>query len=381
LSLAALYHDGATPAFGHLFEEFLGQYGFDHESALVKLLQGAPDELPGREYSQVFLGQKCKLPDILPPRSEAGSPLTASFIADLAAGKGPLGRLIKGDIDLDNVDNVLRAATAMGLLDEQKCVHPYEIADALVWEQGIVRLDPTQSFAVSVWRDARRRVYAAILDSPIEFRVQTALKWAIEECARGDTGLASRAAWRLTEPMLVFEHLRKVPFARMLVDRIRLGNPPKLLFSAWIHDLRPVLGRGGADVLRTMSSDIAELTQMDVYINYYVDKRERSISMEASLDTSLLGSCTEDRSMKDAILHAGSQPSGIVGAIAISRAVRHDSRPDGAEDVVPARRHFTEGALSSILKNHLGFPARALSIGWIGSHEQNRHSDLRLASE
>ena len=40
LTLAALYHDGATPAFGHLFEEYLFRFGWNHENALVLLLLG-----------------------------------------------------------------------------------------------------------------------------------------------------------------------------------------------------------------------------------------------------------------------------------------------------------------------------------------------------
>src|SRR5205807_697159 len=106
----------------------------------------------------------------------------------LANGEDPLGQAVHGDLDLDNVDNVIRAATAMGVV-EQRLIHPYEVARALLWEDDELRLAGDSERVVGTWRAVRGTLYDAILTSKQEFLAQTALKWAIEEYARNDASL------------------------------------------------------------------------------------------------------------------------------------------------------------------------------------------------
>jgi uncharacterized protein len=155
LTLAALYHDGATPAFGHLFEEYLRRFGFDHEEALVNLIQGTTDELPGADTAQIFLGRSCSLKSTLPRPKAVSSSLTTLGIADLIAGKGTLGPLIKGRIDFDNIDNVVRASTAMGLFPSGGVMHPHDIIDALSVDGDEITIDKAKASAISAWLAAR----------------------------------------------------------------------------------------------------------------------------------------------------------------------------------------------------------------------------------
>jgi HD superfamily phosphohydrolase len=337
LTIAALYHDGATPAYGHLFEEFLGRYGFDHEKALVNVLLGMPDELPGRENVQIFLGLHCRLREVLPAASHPSSPLTPLAIADLAAGKGPLGRLVKGDIDFDNIDNVIRACTSMGLIETKNMVHPYEIIDALTIEDNEVRLNPDYLFTISLWKAARRLLYDSINNNAHEFRAQTAIKWAIEECTKNDEDLAKASAWRLTEPVLTFEHLRKNPFSRMLVDRVRIGKPPELLFTAWVEDLTPFFGEQSEQTIRDLCEQISALSNMEVYVNYYIDKRERAIQIKPSQLNSLLSTDSHLKACNEKEIIKGTA-SGIMGLVAMSRIERSKHLPISTDHAWLSRR-------------------------------------------
>jgi hypothetical protein len=370
LCIAALYHDGATPAFGHLFEEFLGRYGFDHETALVNLLMGQPENLLGGESCQVFLGLHCKLRDILPRVSDPTSPLTTTFIANLAAGKGTLGRLIKGDIDFDNIDNVIRASSAMGIVKHDDVVHPYEITDAIVFEDGEIRLDRSHLFALSHWAELRRQLYGEILNNPHEFRAQTSIKWAIEECAKEDLSLAEPGAWVLTDPMLSFEHLRKPAFSRLLLDKVRIGKPPELLFSAWLEDLSPLLGVSSESTIKLMCQQISDLINMDVYVNYYLDKRQRPIRFDLSNHSlSLFGSNGANSESTLSPSPAGKpQPSGVLGVIGVNRVEKYATQASNAiEEQKLAKRAFREESLVGILESVLCQPIRNFSPGWIGT--------------
>jgi hypothetical protein len=376
LTIAALYHDGATPGHGHLFEEFLRRYGFDHEQALVRILEGNPEGLPGQESAQIFLGQQCKLRSVLPRPSDPLSVLTPRGIADLAAGNGLLGRLIKGDIDFDNIDNVIRACSAMGLLGRDHPIHPYDVVEAFEFEEGQLRLNRSHVFAVESWAEIRHTLYDSILNNSHEFRAQSAVKWAIEECAKEDKDLTDPAAWRLTDPMLTFEHLRKNAFARNLVDRVRIGNPPGLLFSAWIEDLSLLLGENSGEIFAALNRELGNLANMEVYVNYYVDKRERPIHIEPSKNRHLL----EDEAITDSLSESTEpvrrQPSGVLGAIALSRIDRFVCESDAHDSTSLAKQVITEEQVSEVLKRILGQEPPCSSLGWVGTQSRPRQFSL-----
>lgn len=368
LCIAALYHDGATPAYGHLFEEFLGRYGFDHEQALVRLLIGQPEDIPGGESCQVFLGLHCRLSDILPRVSNPRSPLTTTFIANLAAGKGSLGRLIKGDIDFDNIDNVIRASSAMGLVKDRDSFHPYEIIDAIIYEAGEIRIDPSRISALSGWAEARRRLYGDILNNGHEFRAQTAIKWAIEECAKEDPALAEPGAWRLTDPTLTFEHLRRVPFSKALVDRVRLGKPPELLFSAWIDDVTPLMGRNSQTTISKLCERISHLSNLDVYVNYYLDKRQRPITFDVSKRSSFLFG-NDSNTDADLTPDNNSQKRrAVIGMVGINRVERYATSGSTMKDAQKlAKRRLDEPSAIAILQDVFSQAVQHFSLSWLGT--------------
>lgn len=376
LTIAALYHDGATPAYGHLFEEYLHRFGFDHETALERILLGNSTEIPGREHGQIFLGLHCRLRDELPVPDSPSSPLTPLAISKLVGGHGALGRLIKGDMDLDNIDNVIRASSAMGLIHPRESIHPYAIVDSLTMDDGELRVRAGSGFLISSWSAMRRSLYDAILNNAHEFRAQTAFKWAIEECARSDDALQSSSAWCLTDPMLTFEHLRRQPFSRALVDRVRAGNPPELLFSAWLADLSPLLGIRSGEVTQALVNEISALCNMDVHVNYYLDKRERPIRLATDREKTLFG----NDSLGNTTAHGrpARSTAGILGVVAVSRSERFQWERSTIHAGSLARRPFELDDVRLLLGRILGERPLHLSSSWIGTSRTSAQATLSL---
>ena len=361
LTLAALYHDGATPAFGHLFEEYLRRFGFDHEESLVNLLQGTTDELPGADSAQVFLGRGCKLRSALPRPKSLPSSLTTLGVADLIAGKGTFGQLIKGRIDFDNIDNVVRASSAMGLSPPRDLIHPYDIIDAIAFDGNEITIDQAKASAISAWSEVRRQLYDAILNNQYEFRAQTALKWAIEECAAKHEGLRHPGAWIITDPELTFDYLRKVPFSQALVDRLRLANPPELLFCAWASDLSVLTGQQSGHVILGLSDALSQLTNCEVYFNYYLDKRSRKIGLPVRDNMSLFIP-DEPGSPGDA---QSASNGGVIGAVYVTRTERASAEGAQGPYKEVTKRPASLGDISATLERYLGQPIYSASFRWI----------------
>jgi hypothetical protein len=367
LALAGVYHDGAIPALGHLFEEYLFQFGWNHEKALEDLLVGRM-LIPGREKAQVFVGESCQLEEVL-ARSPYRGAVTPMKVAELAVGKSGLGRVISSAIDLDNIDNVLRASSAMGLLDVRHSIHPYEVADALVWEDGEIRIRQEHSLMVAAWARARYTLYNEILNNPFEFRAQSALKWAIEVCAQSDATLRDPDAFLMTDPVLLFDHLRQQKFSRVLVDQVRKGSPPELLFSAWVDDLSPLVDQRAGTTMNRIRTQVEDGTGMRVYVNYYLDKRIRNIRMKLSQQPMLLPAGHFSWS-DDTLVRTGPLP-GILGIVGVTDAqyVGASANEGPGRQAQSRRKHFGVPEFTSVIESVLDQPVRAASRIWVGTKD------------
>jgi HD superfamily phosphohydrolase len=108
LVVAALLHDIGTPPFAHTVEYVLD--GFDHEEEAVKLV------LENETWNHsIFEGS---FPQLHKVAKEVGKKFNISFdlesIAQYINGEGKFGFLINGSIDIDNIDNLMRACFYLG---------------------------------------------------------------------------------------------------------------------------------------------------------------------------------------------------------------------------------------------------------------------------
>lgn len=276
LMCACLYHDVATPPFAHVTEELMEEvFGFDHEEHLRNLLIGKTEDL-GMEKSQVYKGKGLKLHRVI--GSEEGRRLGLDIfrIADMATGKGRLGPLVKGDIDLDNIDNVIRAATAMGI--KFSSGRDAEIlARSFVLSGTHVALRKSSLVHLEKWQQTRYNLYDMIYGDVEDFSLQTMLKLAIRLLLDSETNRKFlRYDWHLTDEELIMDRIIHDENAKKIWERIALYKPfPCLgIFS--------VSGQGACSFVKgnlsTMEEAGKEALGVNCVANFTIDKRYRYVT-------------------------------------------------------------------------------------------------------
>ncbi len=276
LMVACLYHDVVTPPFAHAMEEVLAaKFGFDHETYLRDLLLGrTTDVLGGR--TQVFLGRQLALQRICQSTAGRDLGLDLMHIADLAVGdiNNPLANLVASDIDLDNIDNVTRASTAMGIreLDGRAAE---ALACSFAWHEGTISLNSAAGL-LRQWCHARALLYEYILCSWRDFALQTMLKHAARILLDAEGGLLPDD-WRLTDQEFVHQRAARHPRTDEIMRRMRLGDTYQPLAILWAE---------GDDIAATVVSSLRTIEDIaskafsvrEVVANYMIDKREREVT-------------------------------------------------------------------------------------------------------
>jgi hypothetical protein len=176
--LSALFHDVKSSAFGHSVEYIESKEGFEHEGDLEEALNiGVKKPItPSSEddtyiYSStptggVYFGNKPYLPFIL-------SSNELKTLERIISGKTNLGALISSDMDLDNIDNVYRLSSHIGL-EVDKSV-PAKLAKSLSVQDGKKSIDISELYLVREWIDTRKRLYDHLLLNPSDFSAKCML--------------------------------------------------------------------------------------------------------------------------------------------------------------------------------------------------------------
>jgi uncharacterized protein len=169
---AALLHDWAITSLGHLVEEAL-QYvgtGFDHEERFREIVLGtSQDEIMGIDL-QILEGRPTGIRDWSRAMVGADSERLMRGIMNHIRGDGRMGRVISGDIDLDNIDNLFRMALHMGLPVDRAT--PKRLARAMIdvaGEPGEPVFQIAAEADINVWRETRRNVYQNLMLAERDF--------------------------------------------------------------------------------------------------------------------------------------------------------------------------------------------------------------------
>jgi len=139
LVAACLLHDSASPPFSHVAEPFLyARSGLHHDQAVAGVLAA------GGEVATVLEEH-----DVNPER-----------VLDTICGRGPLGPLMAGSIDLDNIDNSLHLLISLGFTGKLP-YKPQRLTKALRYKNGraSIALDDISFAQLLGWRAARRELY------------------------------------------------------------------------------------------------------------------------------------------------------------------------------------------------------------------------------
>jgi HD superfamily phosphohydrolase len=275
LDASALLHDWAITSFGHLIEEAL-QYvgtGFSHEQLLRKIMLGdAEHEVLGADL-QILLGRGAGLREWARSVSNQNETAVIRGIMDFIRGDGSLGRIIAGDIDIDNIDNVYRMAYHMGLRVDFAI--PERLARSLVGvtqgnREPIFRKE-ARAFIVA-WQEARRSVYENLMLAERDFVGKLMLIFATVRAFQERE--IRPEDWRMFDQQfigrLLASPLREV---RETVERWMVGELWAATPLLWFNGKRPDYPQ-----LLNLSSNLSSALSRTCFVYGIKDKRERSIS-------------------------------------------------------------------------------------------------------
>lgn len=302
LMIAALYHDVGTPPFAHAMEEVLqAKFGFNHEVNLFNLITGKTDNFD-QELAQIFCGYSLKLRSVCQQKSAVKLGIDVTRIAKIAVGSpdevlSPI--LNSKGMDLDNIDNIFRASTAMGILNVDGGEIAKNLAKAFVISQDRVSYD-WQQYADQIlyWQKVRDLQYTAIFESTEDFAYQTMIKEAINKLSIQDgseIGL-DKNLWRLTDHVFTYEYLLKHSKSRNIMTRVMLCKPYNCVAILYVsgRNTSKFINTHLAQIERTASAyyDLiiypknglerprpkpSDGETPSIVANFYPDKRKREI--------------------------------------------------------------------------------------------------------
>jgi HD superfamily phosphohydrolase len=194
ISAAAILHDVKTGPFGHSLEYILSDTPELADLGHQRLGQDPGTVfLQGTRANVAYMGVQFNAPSIIG--------LHWDRVAETIAGDGPLGPLISGTMDLDNIDNVVRLAYHVGLAERRDAHSAIALTrDLRVDERGLSISRESLNF-VERWQFLRHRLYRYLLHDWAEFAAKGMLTKAIERAIEAE--IIGADSWILTDDGLV----------------------------------------------------------------------------------------------------------------------------------------------------------------------------------
>lgn len=295
LMIAGLYHDVGTPPFAHAMEEVLmALFGFDHEENLKNLITGDTGEFD-QDFAQVYLGKSLKLKSVCQNKKARSLGVDPHRIARIAVGdkSDELAPLINGSgMDLDNIDNICRAVSAMGIMEEQLDFAELaaKLASSFVLDNGKIYYNKKYAKQIDRWLKMRDIQYTEIYRSVKDFSYQAMIKKAIQLLGDSETEIrVEKNLWRLTDSEFTYLYLMKNPESKELMERVLLCKPYPLLALLYVRGegcikyinmhIREIEKEIGSYLSIALGLQRYEKENL-VLANFYPDKRHRWIPEE-----------------------------------------------------------------------------------------------------
>jgi HD superfamily phosphohydrolase len=275
LGASALLHDAAITSFGHLVEEAF-QYvgaGFNHEQRLYQILSGEATEELGGINRQVFAGRETGLGKW--GRKIAGSGAENDLIRAITEnihGMGQFGRVVSGEIDLDNMDNVFRMAYHMGLPIDREA--PRRLARSII---DVRTEDKEPLFCrsavhdIELWLSTRRAVYEHLMLANGDFAGKLMMLYATVVAFQENE--IAKVDWALTDDEFLQRLLSsKTNEIRETVRRWCVGELWDTVPLHWMAGQRPQYSK-----LLSFSQMISKSLRRPCFAYGIKDKRDRHL--------------------------------------------------------------------------------------------------------
>lgn len=303
LMMACLYHDVGTPPFAHAMEEVLqAVYGFDHEENLRQIIEGRNDSYAGN-MEQVYMGGVVKLISVCQSKQGRKLGLDIYRIARIIVGdkSEPLSILLNGNgMDLDNIDNIVRASSAMGIIGSEDCDLATRLAGSFVYnDKGEICHNALYIQDIRKWQKIRDEQYTAIFNSIDDFSYQTMIKKALSLLIKGDESnvCLNKDSWKLTDASILHDYLLKNDKSGPIMRRVLLYKPFRCLgvlylqgenvtkfINNHISEIEDVASECYQEIMGLTECHLKELVECGlkpIVANFYPDKRMRQIHTEA----------------------------------------------------------------------------------------------------
>ncbi len=191
---SALLHDVQTGPFGHSLEYVLADNNVTGDFRHDDVAHGAgSDYLQSTKYNGAFAGV----------RFNARETLGAQWgeVASAIKGGGRFGQVIAGTIDLDNIDNVVRLAFHVGLVDSQSKLAGLQLAMDMRLSDRSISLTNSGVQLLREWQEIRARLYSLLLYDWAEFSAKGMLTVMVELAVQ--YGILDSSDWILTDDELM----------------------------------------------------------------------------------------------------------------------------------------------------------------------------------
>ena len=295
LIAAALLHDMQTGPFGHSL-----QYVLEENEVEGDFIHDDIEHGQKNYYHQ----------DLVANASFAGRPFGANFllgsrwnsVGNLIKGKGLLGPLISGTMDLDNIDNVVRLAYHVGVANSEDSKVALSLARDMDVIDGKLSFSESTVGDISRWLEIRRALYNLLLLDWAEFSAKAMFTRAVEIALNKNILGASSWVHTDAELLAVLEKngIGDAQGVGDLVKRLRVGDlytPVVMLQSPSIEFYESL---SNAETKSKVESGIVEFAKKELNSNLKIimhlilDKgktqRAVSIRVKETGDNRIVGS-------------------------------------------------------------------------------------------
>lgn len=266
---AALYHDICSAPFGHsfqyIFEDNDEGKTFEHQNLRKIRENGFLQEI---DSGKEVYGRKYRIQNMVEPDE-------LSDIDDYINGQGEFGKLISSDIDFDNIDNVIRLAFHIGILESSDLSIPLKIINAMkVQNQKVVFTEDGIPF-LKRWYEIRRKLYELLLTKWSDFSEKAMLTYALELCYAKRVFTVSQ--WKETDSdllQLLYKTTGEEQEVSRIAERLLVGDLyfPYVILS--INNTELYSSINSIEKKRLIEKELKEMTGHKFIFHPILDKNK-----------------------------------------------------------------------------------------------------------